>query len=177
MPENAPHSDSPATSNGPKSSVVETPTEKPMSGWVTAGAIIATLLIAYGLANLEILRRAHDAYNRGEAHFADKKYKEAMWDYQEVQEFYYLPHSQWVDKAAEKEWICRAYLGDFVPPEGPLDADDRTLELRNGKPNDYYKYKDEIAQITPVGDTSYNPAPMTNDEKAATDKAAKKKKK
>jgi hypothetical protein len=145
------------------------------SGWKTALAIIATLLVAYGLANLEIIRRAHAAYDRGEAHFAKKEYKQAMWDYQEVQEFFYLPHTQWVDKAAEREWFCRAYLGDFVPPEGPLDADDRTLPLRNGQPNDYPKYKDEIAQITPVGDTSYNPAPLTTDEKKAEAKAAKKK--
>jgi len=99
------------------------------------------------------LRRAHNAYQRGEAHFALKEYKQAMWDYQEVQEFYYLPHSHWVDEAAEKEWICRAYLGDFVPPEGPLDADVRTTRP------DYAKYKDEIATITPVGDTSYTPSP------------------
>jgi hypothetical protein len=147
------------------------------SGWKTALAIIAALLAAYGLANLEIIRRAHDAYDRGEAHFASKQYKLAMWDYQEVQEFYYLPHTQWVDKAAEKEWICRAYLGDFVPVEGPLDADLRTEPTRNAQPTDYPKYKDEIAQITPVGDTSYQASPMTTDEKAAQAKAAKKKKK
>lgn len=147
------------------------------NGWLTAFVIIGTLLVAYGLANLEILRRAHDAYNRGEAHFAAKQYKLAMWDYQEVQEFYLLPHSQWVDKAAEKEWICRAYLGDFIPTEGPMDADLRTEPTRDGHPTDYPKYKDEIAQITPVGDTSYEPAPLTTDEKAALAKAANKKKK
>ncbi len=147
------------------------------NGWKTALAIVGTLLVAYGLANLEIIRRAHDAYDRGEAHFASKQYKQAMWDYQEVQEFYYLPHTHWVDQAAEKEWICRAYLGDFVPPEGPLDADDRTLPLRNGQLNDYSKYQAEIAQITPVGDSTYQPAPLTPDEKAAQAKAAKKKKK
>jgi hypothetical protein len=122
-------------------------------GFKTSVVVVITLLIAYGMANLEILRRAHNAYERGEAHFALKQYKQAMWDYQEVQEFYYLPHSHWVDEAAEKEWICRAYLGDFVPPEGPLDADVRTTRP------DYAKYKDEIATITPVGDTSYTPSP------------------
>lgn len=147
------------------------------NGWVTASVIIGTLLAAYGLANLEIIRRAHDAYDRGEAHFAQKMYKQAMWDYQEVQEFYYLPHTQWVDKAAEKEWICRAYQGDFVPSEGPLDADLRTEPTRDGHPTDYAKYKDEIATITPVVDTTYEAAPLTTDEKAAQAKAAKKKKK
>jgi hypothetical protein len=171
LPENAPVSATPAPASGPKPAESAATAPKKTSGWVTAVAIVATLLAAYGLANLEILRRAHEAFGRGEAHFADKKYKEAMWDYQEVQEFYYLPHSQWVDKAAEKEWICRAFLGDFVPPEGPLDAD-----VRQTRP-DYAKYKDEIAQITPVGDSSYNPAPMTTDEKAYWEKAAKKKKK
>jgi hypothetical protein len=151
------------------------PKPEKSNGWFTASIIIGTLLVAYGLANLEIIRRAHDAYDRGEAHFAKKEYKQAMWEYQEVQEFYYLPHTQWVDKAAEKEWMCRAYLGDFVPVEGPLDADLRTEPTRNGQPNDYPKYQAEIAQITPVGDTSYYPAPMTAEEKAAQDKAAKKK--
>jgi hypothetical protein len=142
-------------------------------GLKTAAIIIGTLLIAYGMANLEVIRRARAAYNRGEAKFAEKKYKEAMWDYQEVQEFYMLPHTKWVDQAAEKEWICRAYLGDFVPPEGPMDADVRTLEKRNGQPNDYPKYKDVIAQITPVGDTSYQPAPLTTYEKDMKKKGAK----
>jgi len=122
-------------------------------GFRTGVIAVVTLAIAYGMANLEILRRAHDSYQRGEAHFAQKQYKQAMWDYQEVQEFYYLPHNKWVDLAAEKEWICRAYLGDFVPPEGPLDADVRNTRA------DFPKYQAEIAQITPVGDTSYTPAP------------------
>jgi hypothetical protein len=122
-------------------------------GFKTGVTVIVTLLIAYGMANLEILRRAHNAYERGEAHYAQKQYKEAMWDYQEVQEFYTPPHNKWVDLAAEKEWLCRAYLGDWVPPEGPPDADVRILRP------DYPKYQAEVAQITPVGDTSYTPSP------------------
>jgi hypothetical protein len=137
-------------------------------GFKTAGLIIATLLIMYGMANLEVIRRAHAAYERGEAHFQDKKYKEAMWDYQEVQEFYYLPHTHWVDLSAEKEFICRAYLGDWIPPEGPLDADVRVLR------SDFEKYKDEVAQITPVGDSSYQPAPLTTFEKDMEKKSKKK---
>lgn len=143
-----------------------------MKGVQTGAIIVATLLIAYGMANLEILRRARGAYLRGEGAYAQKKYKEAMWDYQEVQEFYYLPHSHWVDEAAEKEFICRAYLGDWVPPEGPMDADVRTLRP------EFEKYKAEVAQITPVGDTTYNPAPLTPMEKGidpATGKPLKKK--
>ena len=136
-------------------------------GFKTAGLIVGTLLVMYGMANLEVIRRAHAAYERGEAHFADKKYKEARWDYQEVQEFYYLPHTHWVDWAAEKEFICRAYLGDWIPPEGPLDADVRILRP------DFQKYKDEVAQITPVGDTSYQPAPPTTLEKDMEKKAEK----
>jgi hypothetical protein len=122
-------------------------------GFKTGMTVLVTLAIAYGMANLELLRRAHNAYERGEALYEQKQYKEAMWDYQEVQEFYTPPHSKWVDLAAEKEWLCRAYLGDWVPPEGPLDADVRTLRP------DYPKYQAEIAQITPVGDTSYAPSP------------------
>jgi len=47
------------------------------------------------------------------------------------------------------------------------------LEKRNGQPNDYPKYKDVIAQITPVGDTSYQPAPLTTYEKDMKKKGAK----
>lgn len=136
------------------------PTLFKRNGFKTAILIIATLLVAYGMANLEVIRRAHNAFERGEAHFKNKKYKEAMWDYQEVQEFYYLPRTHWVDLAAEKEFICRAYLGDWIPPEGPLDAD-----VRQTRSPEYDKYKAEIAQITPVGDASYQPAPLTTFEK------------
>ena len=139
-------------------------------GFITGLAIVGCILVAYGMANLEVVRRAHNAYERGEAHFKDKKFKEAMWDYQEVQEFYMLPHTHWVDDAAEKEFICRAYLGDWIPPEGPLDAD-----VRQTRADEYNKYRAEIAQITPVGDSSYNPAPPTNLE-MQIQKAQKKKK-
>lgn len=132
----------------------------------TAAVIVTTLLAAYGMANLEVIRRAYNAYERGEAHFNEKMYKQAMWDYQEVQEFYFLPHTHWVDLAAEKEFICRAYLGDWVPPEGPLDAD-----VRQTRAAEYGKYKAEIAQITPVGDSTYQPAPLTTYEKDQLKKA------
>jgi len=128
-------------------------------GFKTAMVIVGTLLIAYGMANLEIIRRARATYLRAEEAFSQKNYKEAMWSYQQVQEFYYLPHTKWVDLAAEKEFICRAYLGDWVPPEGPMDADVRTLRP------DYQKYAAQVAQITPVGDSSYQPAPPTTIEK------------
>lgn len=140
------------------------------NGFKTAAIIVGTLLIAYGMANLEVVRRAHAAYVRGEDHFKDKKYKEAMWDYQEVQEFYYLPHTQWVDMASEKEFICRAFLGDWIPPEGPLDAD-----VRQTRAAEYEKYKAEVAQVTPVGDTTYQPAPLTTAEKEQNKKPSKEK--
>src|ERR1700677_4985791 len=132
--------------------------QKTKSGFKTALIIILTLLSAYGLDNLGVIRSARAAYLRGEDFFAKRMYKQAMWSYQEVQEFYYLPRTHWVDDAAEKEWICRAELGDFIPPEGPLDADVRQIRP------DYEKYKAEIAQITPVGDITYDPAPPTKDD-------------
>lgn len=134
--------------------------------------VVGTLLLMFLMANLEIARRARAAYLRGEAHLAEKKYKQALWDYQEVQEFYYLPHTHWVDQASEKEFICRAYLGDWIPPEGPLDADVR--QIRSAE---YAKYQPALAQITPVGDSSYNPAPPTNFEKDMMKKAKNFKKK
>jgi hypothetical protein len=141
-----------------------------VTGWKTASIIVGTLLIAYGLANLEIVRRARAAYLRGEDEFAHQKYKEAMWDYQEVQEFYQPPHTSYVDKAQEKEWMCRAYLGDWIPPEGPMDADVRQLH-----PDIYQKYKSELDTIPLVGDTTYQPAPQTPYEKGVLPKEKKKK--
>ncbi len=137
-------------------------------GFRTAMLIVATFAIAIGMAYLEVIRRAYNAYERGEAHFQDKKYKEAMWDYQEVQEFYTPPHTHWVNLAAEKEFICRAYLGDWVPPEGPLDAD-----VRQTRAAEYGKYQAEVAQITPVGDTTYQPAPLTATEQGMLKKSKK----
>ena len=135
-------------------------------GFKTALIIVLTLLSAYGLANLEVIRRAKAAYLRGEEELAKvpPHYKQAMWNFQEVQEFYALPRSHWIDDAAKQEWICRAHLGDFIPPEGPMDAD-----VRQTRP-DYQKYKDLIAQITPTGDPTYNPAPPTDMEKKAMKK-------
>jgi hypothetical protein len=135
-------------------------------GFKNAALVVGTLLIAYGMANLEIVRRARAAYQRGEEAFAQKKYKEALWSYQEVQEFYYLPRTRYVEKAAEKEFTCRAYLGDWVPPEGPMDADVRVIRAA-----EYEKFKAAVAQITPVGDTSYQPAPPMTPEKAGQKKA------
>lgn len=142
--------------------------KKPQSGFKTAAIIILTFLSAYGLANLEVIRRARASYMRGEEFFVKHQYKQAMWAYQEVQEFYLLPHSHWVDDAAEKEWICRAQLGDFIPPEGPLDAD-----IRLTRP-DYQKYKAEIAQVTPTGDITYDPAPPATEDKEMAKKSKKK---
>jgi len=138
-------------------------------GVQTTLLILVTLFIAFQMARWEVIRRAKAAYERGEAQFEQKKYREALWNYQEVQEFYYVPKSKWVDQAAEKEWICRAYLGDWVPPEGPLDADVRQTR------EDYGKYKDLVASVTPVGDTEYQPAPLTTIEQKVQKKGSQSK--
>lgn len=138
-------------------------------GVQTALTIIGVILIAVGMIYLEVVRRAYNAYERGEAHFQQKMYKQAMWDYQEVQEFYTPPHTHWVDLAAEKEFICRAYLGDWIPPEGPLDAD-----VRQTRAAEYEKYKAEVAQITPVGDSTYQPSPAMVIKPATEKKGSKK---
>ena len=95
--------------------------------------VIFVLIAAYSMANYEIIRRAQAAYEKGENLFAIKHYKEAMWDYQEVQEFYDKPHNQWLELAEEKEWICRAYLNDWVPSEGPLNIDVENCTLTSMK--------------------------------------------
>jgi hypothetical protein len=141
-----------------------TPTPSPTPGAVpfykrqgvqTAVLIVVTLLIAFQMARMEVVRRAKAAYQRGEKLYEQRSYREALWNYQEVQEFYYVPKSKWVDMAAKREWECRAYLVDWIPPEGPMDADVRQLRP------DYPMYKDLVAQITPVGDTTFQPAPLT----------------
>jgi hypothetical protein len=123
-------------------------------GFQNAALIIGTLAIAYGLAVFEVVRRAHNAYDRGEALYAKKQYRQAMWEYQECQEFYNPPHTQWIDKSEAREWECRATLGDWVPPEGPLDAD-----VRQMYPQVYAKYQAALSQITPVPDVTYDPMP------------------
>jgi hypothetical protein len=133
------------------------------------GVILFLAFVLYGMPALEIIHRARAAYLRGEDEFAKKLYKQAMWDYQEVQEFYYLPHTSYVDKAEEKEWVCRAYLGDWIPVEGPMDAD-----LRKLHPEVYQKYRAELDAITPVGDSTFQPAPMTPPEKEYFEKEMKK---
>lgn len=152
-----------ADSNGEQKSLFQS------TGFRVGALFAGTILVAIGMIYLEVVRRAYNAYERGEAHFNQKMYKQAMWDYQEVQEFYNPPHTHWVDLAAEKEFICRAYLGDWIPPEGPLDAD-----VRQTRAAEYDKYRAEVAQITPVGDTTYQPAPQVNEAMPAVKKGKKK---
>jgi len=118
---------------------------------IGALALSASIFIVYttlqfkSVFNTEKTLRAKAAYESGEAFFKQAKYRKAMWEYQMVNEFYGKPHSKWADLAEEKEWICRAYLGDWIPPEGPLDKDVRVLH-----PDLYDKYKDNLLQITPI---------------------------
>ncbi len=124
-------------------------------GFQNAALILATIAIAYGLAVFEVARRAKAAYERGEDLYAKKQYRQALWEYQECQEFYNPPRTRWIDKSEAREWECRALLGDWVPPEGPLDADVRQIH-----PQVYAKYQVALSQITPVPDTTYDPMPM-----------------
>ena len=86
--------------------------------------------------------------------YAKKEFRKAMWEYQECQEFYSPPHTHWIDLSQAREWECRAYLSDWVPPEGPLDADVRQIH-----PETWSKYQTALAQITPVPDATYDPMP------------------
>jgi len=95
--------------------------------------------------NKQAAAGAEKCYEQGEAFFTQKKYKEALWSYEEVNEFYSKPHTNWVDQAEEKEWICRAYLNDWTPSKEKTIGDMRQL-----KPHLYDKYKNELMVITPV---------------------------
>ncbi len=117
--------------------------------------VLGTLIIALGMVYFEVVRRAHAAYDRGEALFAKGQYRQAMWEFQECQEFYQPPHTRWVDLSEKREWECRARLNDWAPPEGPLDED-----IRVTRAGVYSKYQAALSQITPQPDTSYNPIPV-----------------
>jgi hypothetical protein len=95
--------------------------------------------------NKQIAAGAEKCYEQGEAFFNQKKYKEALWSYEEVNEFYSKPHTNWSDLAEEKEWVCRAYLNDWTPSKEKTVGDMRQL-----KPHLYDKYKTELISITPV---------------------------
>jgi hypothetical protein len=118
--------------------------------------IISCILIAYGMANWEIIYRASACYSRGQMWFERDNYQRAMWNYQEVTNFYYQPKSQWLKKAQKKIWMCRAYLSDWAPQAGPLSADVRKMH-----PHQYAQYKDILLKITPVPNINYVPAPST----------------
>jgi hypothetical protein len=121
---------------------------------------IYTALQFKSVFNAEKTLRAKAAYERGETFFKQSKYRKAMWEYQMVNEFYSKPHSKWADLAEEKEWICRGYLSDWIPPEGPLDKDVRVLH-----PDIYNRYRDKLLQITPVPEISTlesSPRPSSN---------------
>lgn len=119
-----------------------------------AGAVLLSVSVIYGMALFELWRRARAAYQRGEAYFEKGDFRRAMWEYQEVQEFYQPPRWKWVERAEAREWECRAYLNDWTPPEGPLDAD-----VRREHPDIYEKYRERLMQITPVPEKSEDPMP------------------
>ena len=106
--------------------------------------LIVTWWTFFNMNNKENIERAQKCYEEGEGLFNQKNYKEAMYRYEEVSVIYNKPHSKWLDLAQEKEWICRAYLNDWVPPEGPLNGD---MRLRQS--NLFEKYKAELVKITP----------------------------
>jgi hypothetical protein len=84
---------------------------------------VAVFLLALGIVgakscsvlNAEKVRRAQATYERGEVLFKQGYYRKAMWEYQEVGEFYKSPRTQWAELAEEKEWVCRAFLNDWTP--------------------------------------------------------------
>ncbi len=94
--------------------------------------------------NHEKMDKAQVCYEKGEHFWGLKDFKDAMRNYEMVNEFYNEPHTKWVDLAQEKEWVCRAHLGDWTSSKGPADAD-----VRKTRSLEYEKYKQEIAQITP----------------------------
>lgn len=130
------------------------------AGVQNALLVIGVLAAMYAMANFELWRRARAAYLRGEKYFAEGQIRKALWEYQEVQEFYQPPRWSWVDKAERREWECRALLGDWVPPEGPLDAD-----VRKMYPERHARHAEVVATITPVGDLNDKPAPPIPGEK------------
>ena len=88
---------------------------------------------------------AQKHFEEGEELFNQKKYQEAMWTYQGVGVLAKKFNTNLLNLAQKKEWVCRAYLNDWTPSEGPRSADVRLIY-----PEIYAKYKAELAQITPI---------------------------
>lgn len=91
-------------------------------------------------------KRAQEVLASADGLFQKQEYRKAMWKYQGVIELYSSPSTKdLVSQASRKEWLCRAYLNDWVPAKGDIAGDVRVLH-----PDDYEQYKKEIEQITPI---------------------------
>lgn len=72
--------------------------------------VLAAVFIVYFMAYFEIINRAKTEYKNGEVFLKEGDYRQALWSYQAVLDFYYKPESKWVEKARVKVEECRAAL-------------------------------------------------------------------
>jgi hypothetical protein len=101
------------------------------------------------MAHKQTRELAQAEYEKGNEFLKQKKYKEAMWTYQGTEGLSKKIDVNLLNLAQKKEWICRAYLNDWTPSEGPRIADVRQI-----RPEIFSKFQAELSKITPVPQVS-----------------------
>ncbi len=80
--------------------------------------IVLALIIVYIMAYAEIIHRAKVEFRNGEEFESQQDYRQALWSYQAVLDFYSTPESKWVRLAREKVVFCQGKLDQAKPAEG-----------------------------------------------------------
>ena len=70
------------------------------------------------MAYAEIIHRAKVEYRNGEGFEGQGDYRQALWSYQAVLDFYSKPESKWVRLARQKVEFCQRKLEEEKPAEG-----------------------------------------------------------
>ena len=80
--------------------------------------IVLALVVVYAMAYAEIIHRAKVEYRNGEGFETQGDFRQALWSYQAVLDFYSKPESKWVRMAREKVAFCEQKLEEHKPGEG-----------------------------------------------------------
>ena len=80
--------------------------------------IVLAVVIVYVMAYAEIIHRAKVEFRNGEEFEVQGDYRQALWSYQAVLDFYSKPESKWVRMAREKVTFCEQKLAQQKPGEG-----------------------------------------------------------
>jgi len=80
--------------------------------------IVLALVIVYAMAYAEIIHRAKVEFRNGEEFERQGDYRQALWSYQAVLDFYDKPESNWLRMAREKVKFCQQKLDEQKPKAG-----------------------------------------------------------